>query len=185
MRIGIDIDGCVRDNYEKLIQVYKREIDCSTDEHWADPVEKWNSYNISNRFSIGDGIYDFWFRAHAEEIYKHSLPYPGIQGIVNLASFGHDLIVITDQPNPATTRYTVEWIYDYLPAKEIHITPNKHLVQCDIYMDDAPHHLKDFKDHDLNYVIMSRPWNVNEEDLNGAVRVDDLYAFEKLILKDY
>lgn len=184
MRVGVDIDGCKRNIYEKLIQVYKREFDCSGYEHWVHPVEKWSSYNVSDRFSIGGEIYNFWFHAHAEEIYTHALPYPGIERIRDLAIKGHDIIVITDQPNPATTKYTLEWIYEYLPAKEIHITPNKHLVQCDIYLDDAPHHLKNFKDHGLNYVVMTRPWNINEPDLSDAVRVKDLYEFEELILKD-
>ena len=184
MRVGVDIDGCERDIYTKLVQVYKREFDCSGDEYWVDPIEKWNSYNISDRFSIGDEIYPFWFNAHAEEIYKHALPYSGVGLFRSLAISGYDIIALTDQPNPATTRYTVEWIHEYLPVKEIHITPNKHLVECDIYLDDAPHHLKNFKDHDLNYVIMTRPWNINEPDLNGAVRVKNLFEFEELILKD-
>jgi len=180
MRIAIDIDGCVRDIHSKLIQVYKREMDMS--EHWCDPPEKWFEYEISKHFSIGDGIYDFWFRSHAEEIYLHALPFPGTDLIADLFSYGHDLIVLTDQPNPATARYTLEWIYEYLPAKEIHFTSNKHLVNCDIYLDDAPHHLKDFKKHGLDYVIMSRRWNIDAPGINGATRISNLYDFKELIL---
>jgi 5'(3')-deoxyribonucleotidase len=180
MRIGIDIDGCVRDIHAKLVQVYKREMG---KDHWCDPPEKWYEYEISKHFSIGDGIWDFWFHAHVEEIYTKALSFPGTNLFSSLVSHGHQIIVLTDQPNPATARYTVEWIYEHLPAKEVHFTSKKYLVPCDIYLDDAPHHLKDFADHDLNYVIMTRRWNIDVPGINGAARINNLYDFKELILK--
>lgn len=181
MRIGIDIDGCVRDIHTKLIQVYKREMDMKVE--WCDPPEKWFEYEISKHFSIGKEIYNFWFKSHAEEIYTKALPFPGTDLIVDLLSYGHDLIPITDQPNPATTRYTVEWIQEWLPVDEIHITPKKHLVECDIYLDDAPHHLKNFAEHGLDYVVMTRRWNIDAPGINGATRINNLYDFKELILR--
>lgn len=181
MRIGIDIDGCIRDVHDKLIQVYKRELD--QDFHWIDPVEKWRVYNLDNNSSLGVDLYPFWFQTHAEEIYTKSLPFPGYKNINNLHEvYGHDLIVITDQPNWKTAEYTVKWINEYLNVQEIHFTSNKYLITCDLYLDDAPHNIKDFMATGLDYVIMTRPWNEDDPDLNHAVRVKNLNEFNEFIL---
>jgi 5'(3')-deoxyribonucleotidase len=175
MRIGIDIDGCVRDIHSKLIQVYKREMG---KDHWCDEQEKWKKYEISPHFSIGDGIYDFWFYTHAEEIYTKSLPFSDVSQISSLITFGHDIIILTDQPNPKTREYTLQWINEYLPYNEIHFTDKKHLISCDIYLDDSPYHLREFKNRMLDYVIMNRSWNQNI----GGDRVKDLTEFKEMIV---
>ena len=175
MRVGFDIDGCGRDIHAKLIQVYKREMKIP---HWCDPPEKWFEYEISKHFDIGKGIYDFWFHTHAEEIYKYSLAYPDIFEIRNLSELGHDIIVLTDQPNPATERYTLWWIQEHIPYDEIHFTPDKGKVPCDIYLDDAPYHIENIKSHGGEVVIRNHRWN---QDVHSIHRVDNLSEFATIV----
>jgi hypothetical protein len=182
MRIGIDIDGCVRDIHDKLIKVYKREMGVGRGNnggHWCDPPEKWYEYEISKHFSIGKGIYDFWFKTHVEEIYTKALSYPNLYEIKKLHEEGDDIIILTDQPNQATTIYTLEWILKHISyAKEIHFTPDKGKVKCDIYLDDAPHHIKNIVSHGGDIVIMDHKWN---ENIYAGKHAVDLQVFARII----
>ncbi len=178
MRVGFDVDGCGRDIHAKLVQVYKREMKIP---HWCDPPEKWYEYEISKYFSIGKGIYDFWFKAHAEEIYTTALPFSDIDEIKKLHDAGHEIVVLTDQPNPATEEYTLAWVRKYLPyVKEIHFTPNKGKVSCDIYLDDAPHHIENIKNKGGLVVVRNHKWNENVK-ADRKVRVDSLSEFASMI----
>lgn len=178
MRIGIDIDGCVRDIHAKLVQVYNREM---KEPYWCDPPEKWGQYEVSPHFSIGKGIYDFWFRAHAEEIYTKSLPYPDLSEIKKLASEGDKIIILTDQPNDKTEAYTLEWINNYIPyAWEKHFTSDKGQVRCDIYLDDAPHHIENIVRQGGLAIVRNHKWNENVK-AGRRVRVDSLTEFTSMI----
>ena len=176
MRIGVDLDGVVRDLHKKLVQVYRREMG---GDHWCDDPEKWYQYNISLFFSIDDGIYNFFFNTHAEEIYTKALPFPDIGKIKELHESGHDIIILTDQPNAKTGEYTLQWVNNHIPYNEIHFTNKKHLVPCGIYLDDAPCYIKDFKSHLLDFVIMNRRWNQNID----GYRVNNLTEFKEYVLR--
>jgi hypothetical protein len=182
MRIGLDIDGCVRDIHSKLVQVYRRELD--EEFHWCDNPEKWAVYEISNYFSLGKGVYDFWFKTHAKEIYTKSLPFPDLYEIEALYDEGDDIIVLTDQPNQETTIYTLEWVLKHIPyAIEIHFTPNKGSVGCDVYFDDAPHHIKNIVSCGGKVVIRGHRWNeeIALNPHNHYGRVDRLSDFAAIV----
>lgn len=176
MRIGLDIDGCVRDIHSKLIQVYKREMG---KDHWCDEQEKWHEYDISKNFSIGDGIWDFWFKTHAEEIYTKSLPFPDVAEIKILVDLGHEIIILTDQPNQKTMEYTLQWINNHLSYSEIHFIRKKHLVPCAVYLDDNPVFIEGFRSHLLDFIIMDHPWN---QGMKGD-RVKNLIEFKERVVK--
>jgi hypothetical protein len=177
IRVGLDIDGCVRDPYTKLIEVYRREFNGA---HWCNPVEEWDEYNIKKQFSIGDDIYKFWFHDHVEEIYTESLPYSDYYIISSLIARGCDVVILTDQPNKQTIEFTAQWINKYLGYSEIHFTPDKHLVPCDIYLDDAPHHIMKMVDSGKNIYVQNRPWNAHFGD--AVRRVDSLTGFSEEVL---
>ena len=54
-------------------------------------------------------------------------------------------------------------------------------VECDVYLDDAPHHLRDIVAARPGAITcrMVRPWN---REVEGVVDVESWAAFEKLIL---
>lgn len=159
MDIGIDVDGVLRDIHSKLVQVYDREMG---KKDWSTPVDKWYQYDVAPFFSIGDQIYDFWFNSHAEEIYLHSLPFPDVVSTLKMLKIlGHKIHIITSQPNQKTTEYTLRWLYDFnIPFDGIHITPDKHLVDCGVYIDDAPNFIDQIHGHGSGSIVVRKHgWN--------------------------
>ena len=64
IRIGIDIDGVMRDLYNPLIKKYKEIFPNKK----VRPIEQWD-YKIENNFEIGEKIRVYWFNFWANEIY--------------------------------------------------------------------------------------------------------------------
>jgi uncharacterized HAD superfamily protein len=131
------------------------------DDSWCDSIDHWLEYEISMYFSIGKQIYDFWFVAHAEEIYTKSLPFEHVkEDIMMLRQAGHEINIISSQPNVLTKIYTLKWLEDYnIEYDSISFTDNKISIDCDVYIDDAPQSINQFNSSGKKIVICDRPWN--------------------------
>jgi hypothetical protein len=92
----------------------------------------------------------------------------------------HQIVIITAKPGWAT-HDTFAWIADHgIPTREVHITRRKWDVDCDVYLDDAPHVLED--------LVMARPeasicrfvraWN---HPMAGTVDIASWPEFEEFV----
>ena len=181
MRIGIDIDGVLRDLYTQLVDVYLREYP----DEWCRPVSEWGNYDISDVFSIGDEIYNFWFRSSCtKEIYQSAKPFPGY-GIIHDMATKNEIEIISNQPNDLTTYFTLNWLQGLnLPYNGLHFTKDKFLIDCDIYVEDSPEQILRLRKDNKRVVVVKCPWNDNGQlDDEDLIRVKDFYEFGKNVLK--
>jgi hypothetical protein len=89
-------------------------------------------------------------------------------------------VVITTKPDWAV-HDTLAWIADHrIPTREVHITRRKDRVPCDVYLDDAPHLLKQLRTARPGALICRfvRPWN---RPVTGVRDVTDWAEFEALV----
>jgi hypothetical protein len=76
---------------------------------------------------------------------------------------------------------TFAWIAEHrLPTREVHITREKWMVDCHVYLDDAPHVIEDLKATHPERTVCRfvRPWN---SPVPGAVDVVGWEEFEELV----
>jgi len=168
MRIGIDIDGVLRNTYNKLVEVYLKTFP----NEWCRPVQEWNSYLLSDNFSIGDDIYDFFFNSlHTKEIYL-TAPIFKYTKELNTIAKTDTVEIITHQPNSNTEVYALQWMHQHkLNYDGIHFTQQKWAVDCDVYVEDSPEQIHELLHYGKNVVVIDYKYNKNGPDgpFDGAV----------------
>lgn len=130
IRIGIDLDGVLRDFIPELSNFYKRYFP-------GKQIFDSNSYKLENRYEIGKDIYKFV----DDNSYRIFSAAPMIEKaaelIENISSIGADIVIITTPWNKKAMYANVDWLSRYsIPAKELYQTRDKTNVDCDIYIDD-------------------------------------------------
>jgi uncharacterized HAD superfamily protein len=169
-RIGVDIDGVVRNLYHPLCDVFKQYFKSVE----FDPIEKWTNYKIWNHFrnkktgKVVDEKWfkDIWFRRHADYIYfRASFCYPyATEVLKKQRDKGHKIIFITAQPSRYTMGLTLNFMSKWrIPFDEIHFTDyeSKYNVDCDIYVEDSPYQIQRIgAGKTTSHVwIYDQPWN--------------------------
>lgn len=89
-------------------------------------------------------------------------------------------MILTTKP-PWAIHDTFAWLAENrIPTREVHILEKKWEVDCDVYLEDAPHNLAGLvrKRPDRVVVRYVRPWNGPVE---GVQDVSDWPMFEKLV----
>ena len=186
MRIGVDVDGVLRNLYTKMVEVYKVVYP----NEFYRPVEEWKSYILSDNFSIEDEIYDFLFDSeYTEEIYTEARPFYGID-IMRGITDKHSIELITDQKHNLPTFYTLNWLQGLgVPYHGLHFTKQKHLIDCDLYVEDNPKQIHSLVSHGKEVVVIdylyNRPPDVMGAELSaGYNRYSSFYNFIKHFLKE-
>ncbi len=167
-RIGIDIDGVVRNLYDPLISCFKQEHPKIK----IDPIKEWINYKIWNHFILRGQPVDKnwfksqWFERYAEECYlENAFPYPYVaESLKHLKSKGYKIIFISAQPNRNCMGLTVEWLGIHkIPFNEIHFTDywSKDKVNCDLYIEDSPIQFSSLVMAHKKVFIYDQPWNRN------------------------
>ena len=153
MRIGVDVDGVLRDFVGKLILQYHEDYPG----HEVLPVTDWG---LNLFFPIGNAIFPYAFDHRAREIFEGADPYPGaISAMIALKERGHEIFYVTTQPRGKEV-HTINWILKHnLPYDGIVITGIKNAVNCDIFIDDGPHNIKALREAGKLAVCFSQPWN--------------------------
>lgn len=172
MKIGIDVDGVIRNFMDKLIEVHLRE-------NPGHKLIRKDIYDLSKWFPMGKNIYEFAFETHAEEIYLNSRLYPGAQGFLKEIVKKNELTFVTKQPNKMLEELTLEWINKKeLPYHSIIFTKDKSVFKGDYILDDYAGNLQRVLDIGNSIpVCFDRPWN---QDWNGP-RVKTYNKFLKII----
>ena len=179
LRLGIDLDGVVADFTGGWISAYNREFEAQ-----VDPTEA-TSWGAAPQLTHFRHMGEFWRWAmdiDGATLFRHLDVYPDALDVLqSLAMWGHQVVILTSKPDWAI-HDTFAWIADQgLPTREVHMLDEKWLVNCDVYLDDAPHHLRSITSNRPNALTcrMVRPWN---RPVDGAFDVDSWASFEKLIL---
>lgn len=159
LRLGIDLDGVVADFNTGWIERYNRHFG---GELSRDAVQVWDGLHELTHF---EGMEDFWAWAQEGEtgsLFRHLEPYAGaVDALWKLHGDGHHIVIITSKPDWAIFD-TFAWLADHrVPTREVHITEEKWKVGCDVYLDDAPHQLREVRRRRPQALVCRfvRPWN--------------------------
>lgn len=179
MRLGIDLDGVVADFNAGWMQIHADEFGTQLD---AGMVDTWDGLHRLGGF---DDMRAFWSWAspkeHRRSIFRHLEPYPhALDSLRLLRRRGHRIVIVTTKPNWAHTD-TFRWLADHeVPSTEVHLSDRKYEVDCDIYLDDAPHVLDELVEHRGTALICRfvRPWN---RPVAGTVDISSWAEFVDLV----
>lgn len=163
MRIGLDVDNCVRDFTGALTRVYKD----SFPDHKVTKITNWD---LSKFFPLGDNIYNFIYSNQVKNIfYEAAYPYDDVEdGLEELKNAGHEIVFLTRQKSKSKVM-TQKWLEYYeFPFTEVHYfdVGDKHKlfkssINCDIYLEDSPSDLTELETAGKTVVRRLHPWNEN------------------------
>jgi 5'(3')-deoxyribonucleotidase len=179
LRLGIDLDGVVADFNAGWTALHNAEFG---GELTADMVTMWDGLNQLGGFDDMDAFWA-WARGneHRPSIFRHLDLLPGaIETLRRLDAEGHHVVIVSTKPDWAVHE-TLHWLADNeIPTREVHLTFAKHLVDCDIYLDDAPGVLHDLVEHRPDALVCRfvRPWN---RPVAGTVDVHNWADFHAIV----
>jgi len=174
VRIGVDLDGVVADFTTGWTTQYFKDFGKKIEES---DITEWGLASPLTHFKKE---IDFWNWAkdiNGNSIFRNLPLYEGaVTTLLEQVHFGHEVIIISSKPWWSMND-TLIWLGENkIPTKEIHFTEEKWKVDCDVYIDDAPHQLKNFtkKTRDKLIIRFVRPYN---RPLEGVV---DLHKWKDL-----
>ena len=178
MRLGIDLDGVVADFNTGWINRYNSDFGADVA---FDAVRSWDAIPTLTHFRHM-GEFWRWAQDHdGHSLFRHLETYPdAVETMWKLAKDGHAVVILTTKP-PWAIHDTFAWLSQHrIPTREVHILENKWDVDCDVYLEDAPHNLARLVEQRPDRLVARfvRPWN---EPVAGAVDVNDWESFAKLI----
>lgn len=160
LRIGIDLDGVVADFNRGWTTAWN-------DQRGTDiRVEDVDGWDVLPTLTGLASMAEFWTWARdlggGRSLFRDLPTFDGaIESIWALARAGHHPVVVTAKPFWAI-HDTYAWLAEVrFPTTEVHITEEKWTVDCDVYIDDAPHVLRGYAQHrpDATILRFVRPWN--------------------------
>lgn len=169
LRIGIDLDGVVADFNQGWTRAWNDQQGTSLTP--AD-VDGWD---VLPTLTGLPSMREFWDWAadlgDGRSLFRDLPTFDGALDAVHaLVAAGHDPVVLTAKPRWAV-HDTFAWLADVrFPTTEVHIIDDKWQVACDVYIDDAPHVLRDYVRHRPGATVLRfvRGWN---DELPGTVAV--------------
>jgi len=179
LRLGIDLDGVVADFNAGWMALHNAEFDGNLT---PDMVTMWDGLHQLGGFGDMD---EFWewagHKEHRPSIFRHLDLLPGaLDTLGRLDAEGHSIVIVSTKPDWAV-HDTFNWLADNaIPTREVHLTLTKYEVDCDVYLDDAPHVLPELVEHRPDAIICRfiRPWN---EPVAGTVDVADWSKFHAIV----
>lgn len=159
MRIGLDIDGVVCDFANAANQYLADKLGVA-----PLPVNCWDwykGYGIESEKAWKD--FWKWVQFHETGFFESLEPEPdALEGIDRLENQGHDVCFITARPLWAKEA-TTEWFKNHwFGHLDIHFEKVKHVVDRDLYVDDAVHQVTALQAEGKRAVLMLQPHNVQE-----------------------
>ena len=179
LRLGIDLDGVVADFNGGWTRIHNLEFGGNLT---PDLVTTWDELHRVGGF---DDMEAFWAWARSNDtrpsIFRHLDLLPGaLDTLRALDAEGHQVVIVSTKPDWAIHE-TMHWLADNeIPTREVHLTFTKHLVDCDVYLDDAPGVLPDLVEYHPDALVCRfvRPWN---QPVSGTVDVHDWSQFHAIV----
>ncbi len=163
MRLGIDIDGTIKDTHRAAIQVYNRKLNRSV------RLEDITDFYLDRAYGLTRSEGERLWRQSEEEIYTIGVPLPHAVDVLNdLARTGFEIYYITARPKiekleMITKRWLEKMGFPFAEEKLWMGSENKALIAkqlgIDLFFEDAPVHLDRLVAHRIPTVIMDAVYN--------------------------
>lgn len=155
-KIGIDVDGVLRDFVTGLIITYRKKFPADR------IIEPITSFNIQDFFPDYKDNMKMFFRENAEEVMFKNSPIikNADRGMKYLRRLGYTLNIITSQKEE-TLEPTIRWLRKFkIKYDKMYNTSSKHLVEdFDIHIDDDPDQITNIVNAGKKVLIFSTPQN--------------------------
>lgn len=177
-KIGLDIDGVLRDFSGMLDRVYSR----SYPDHIVPEIGGWD---LHKSYPIGDDIYRFAFEEHGDEIMSRADAYQGARWFVNeILGRGHRVVLVTTQPENLRIPTLVWLLRNGLADLQICFLSDKSLARVDVLLDDHTKNLASVAEAETLPVAFDRPWNTDWPGMRVHSYRDFLYQLDSCGLEE-
>ena len=175
MRIGVDLDGVVANFTKGWTKYYEEEFGKKILE---DDIQSWG---LSEPLTHFKEDLDFWKWAkdiNGSSIFRNLEVYENsVETLNELSKSGHDIVIISSKPW-WSIHDTLMWLGENkIPTKEIHFIEDKWTIDCEVYIDDAPYQLENYKENTVDKKIIRFVRSYNKQ-LDG---VFDIHNWKELI----
>ena len=185
MRIGIDVDGVLRDFVSAFKGVVGQEY---PNAQIQEMISTWKFEDEITGLSREE-IREIYKDKFSKQCFQDALPFseavPAFWTLEKWAKQeGHELIIVTSQI-PVNRHYTLSWLGKYsLCPSEVIFARGKHkwIHDIDYLIDDSPvNHLywtRNRKKDKDNFIIFNRSYN---QEADSKYRIDSLLDIKKII----
>jgi 5'(3')-deoxyribonucleotidase len=140
MRIGVDLDGVVANFTKGWTTQY--EIDFNKKIQPSDITE----WGLSKPLTHFEEEIDFWNWAkniNGSSIFRNLEVYEdSVETLIELSKLGHEIVILSSKPW-WSVHDTFMWLGERkIPTREVHFLEDKWKINCEVYIDDAPHQLE-------------------------------------------
>ena len=178
IRLGIDVDGVLRDFDTKVLEIIKQVY---PDKILSEVTTSWDYDNIDVPIKE---LSKLWHETHCEEIYRNSELMPGAKEELKLLKEwgrtqkpGYQYICVTAQI-PYNDSHTLYWLgKHYFNFLETHITNYKYKVDIDYLIDDSPKNYDKWVEagrDEKTFILFNRPYNQNCPATNRINKLSDV-----------
>jgi len=159
MKIGIDLDGVLRDIITPLCNAWM----------WKTGIVKtpadvlgWGIHlylEIEKAAMSPNDFYEWWF--NNEHVYASATVIPGSQNATTQLAVDHRLLLVSSQPTATARLCSIKFVDYHFPGKfdAIFFGGDKSLVYLDAMVDDGIHNLE--PNVARHRILFDQPWNQN------------------------
>ena len=201
MKIGIDVDGVLRDFCDGLLKVVK--------EHYPEYIKKhpdygppyWSNnpsgqeileitdWKLANNFNCEKkDLQEIYWYKYADKIMGNGIPiYGAIEQMYNLFEWAdknnHSVVCVTSQ-KPHARYYTLSWLGKYgLNFDTVYFRKGwkKWMVDVDYLVDDSPNNFDNWvrgRGMQEGFILMDRPYN---QHIKSSYRIKELKEVKDII----
>jgi 5'(3')-deoxyribonucleotidase len=183
IRIGIDVDGVLRDFDTKVMEVIKEVY---PDKITSEETHGWDFPNVD--VDIKE-LAKLWQETHCEEIFREAPLMPNVKEEFKILKDwgrtqrpGYQYAVVTAQM-PYNANHTLYWLgKHYFNFLEVYVSNHKYKVDIDYLVDDSPKNYEKWvaagRDEKA-YILFDRPYNQDCPATNRIYKLSDLIEILK------
>ncbi len=141
LKILCDMDGIITDLIKKWIAYYNDDYG---EKLTTEDIRHWR---MSANVKIGNKIHDYLY---VDGFFRDLEPLPGaINALSEMKKMGHEVYIVTAPSWPGTSAQDkISWVREHMPfikKRDIFLGHNKHMIKGDVFIDDSPENLKEYR----------------------------------------